>query len=171
MHRRTTGSQPLLQHRWYTLTQQITLHYISTAWDTTCGHKAKDITPSIAWRREAWKEEVLDDLLSKDERGPSSVRWTLEPFQRWCWENFWETGWSAQIPSWTELSTAPSQEHVTPPITWRKKTAKRGNALSFVESMTKGPLRVLLKARQKAITISVNKIFWGKECIWVSLST
>ena len=28
----------------------------------TCGHKAKDITPSIAWRREALKEETLDDL-------------------------------------------------------------------------------------------------------------
>ena len=28
------------------------------AWDTTCGHKAKDITPSIAWKREAWKEEA-----------------------------------------------------------------------------------------------------------------
>ena len=32
------------------------------AWDTTCGHKAKDITPSVAWRREARKEEALDDL-------------------------------------------------------------------------------------------------------------
>ena len=32
------------------------------AWDTTCGHKARDITPPIAWRRETWKEEVLDDL-------------------------------------------------------------------------------------------------------------
>ena len=32
------------------------------AWDTTTGHKAKGITPSIAWRREAWKEEALDDL-------------------------------------------------------------------------------------------------------------
>jgi len=29
---------------------------------SACGHKAKDITPSIAWRREAWKEEALDDL-------------------------------------------------------------------------------------------------------------
>ena len=47
------------------------------AWDTTCGHKAKDTT-SIAWRREAWKEEALDDLPWKDERGPSSVRQTLE---------------------------------------------------------------------------------------------
>ena len=28
---------------------------------TTCGYKAKDITPLIAWRREAWKEEALDD--------------------------------------------------------------------------------------------------------------
>ena len=25
-------------------------------------HKAKDITPSIAWKREAWKEEAVDDL-------------------------------------------------------------------------------------------------------------
>ena len=52
------------------------------AWDTTCWHKAKDITPSIARRREAWKEEALDDLPWKDERGPSSIRRTLEPFQR-----------------------------------------------------------------------------------------
>ena len=35
-------------------------------------HKAKDITPSIAWRRETWKEEALDDLSRKDERGPPS---------------------------------------------------------------------------------------------------
>ena len=32
------------------------------AWDTSCGHKAKDITPSTAWRREAGKEEALSDL-------------------------------------------------------------------------------------------------------------
>ena len=50
--------------------------------------KAKDITPSIAWRREAWTEDVLDDLPSKDERGPSFVRPTLEPFQRQRWGNF-----------------------------------------------------------------------------------
>ena len=30
------------------------------AWDTTCRHKAKDVTPSLAWRREAWKEEALE---------------------------------------------------------------------------------------------------------------
>ena len=40
------------------------------------GHEAKDITPSIAWRREAWKEEALDDLPSKDERGPSLLKQT-----------------------------------------------------------------------------------------------
>ena len=55
------------------------------ACDTTCGHKAKDITPLIAWRREAWKEEALDDVLRKDERGPSSIRQTLELFQRRHW--------------------------------------------------------------------------------------
>ena len=31
--------------------------------------RQKDITLSIAWRREAWKEEALDDLPRKDERG------------------------------------------------------------------------------------------------------
>ena len=65
------------------------------AWDTTCGNKAKDITPLIAWRREALKEEAIDNLPWKDERGPSSIRWTLEGFQRPRWGNLWETGWSA----------------------------------------------------------------------------
>ena len=37
------------------------------AWDTTCRLKAKDITSSIIWRREALKEEVLDDLSWKDD--------------------------------------------------------------------------------------------------------
>ena len=64
------------------------------AWDTTCGHKAKDITPLIAWRREALQEEVLDNLSWEDERGPSSIRQTLELFQRQRWGNFWEMGWS-----------------------------------------------------------------------------
>ena len=31
--------------------------------------KAKDITPSTAWSREAWKEEVLDDLLERMREG------------------------------------------------------------------------------------------------------
>ena len=62
------------------------------AWDITCGHKAKDITQSITWRREVCKEEALDNPW-KNKRGPSSVRQTLEPFQRQCWRNFWEMGW------------------------------------------------------------------------------
>ena len=83
------------------------------AWDTTCGHKVKDITPLITWRREALEEEAFqwflwltmalsrpfkEDSLYlpwKDERGPSSIRRTLELFQRQRWGNFWETGWSA----------------------------------------------------------------------------
>ena len=31
-------------------------------WDTTCRCNAKDTTPPIAWRREAWKEEALHDV-------------------------------------------------------------------------------------------------------------
>ena len=37
----------------------------------------------------------LDDLPWKDDRVPSSIRRTLEPFQRQRWRNFWETGRSA----------------------------------------------------------------------------
>ena len=65
------------------------------AWDTTCRYKAKDVTPSSSWRRETLKEEAIDDLPWQDERGPSSIRRTLKPFQRRHWGNFWETGWSA----------------------------------------------------------------------------
>ena len=31
--------------------------------------KAKDTTASIAWRREAWKEEALDDFLERTREG------------------------------------------------------------------------------------------------------
>ena len=60
-----------------------------TGRDSTGGHKAKDITPSIARRREACrKKEALNDFLRQDERGLSSIRPTLEPFQRQSRENF-----------------------------------------------------------------------------------
>ena len=65
------------------------------AWDTTYGHKAKDITPSTAWKREELKEEELDDLPWKDERGPPSIRRILELFQTQQQGNFRETEWSA----------------------------------------------------------------------------
>ena len=75
------------------------------------GHKAKDITPSIVCRREARKEEALDNLPSKDKKWRSSVRLALELFQRYHLEFFQETGWSAYgtfpiafVISWTEHS-------------------------------------------------------------------
>ena len=43
------------------------------AWDTTCGHKVKEVTLTITWRRNARKEEALDYSLSKDE----SIRWII----------------------------------------------------------------------------------------------
>ena len=52
---------------------------------------------------EVSKEEALDYLPWKDERGPSSFKRTTEPFQRWRWGNFRQTAWafpSAKIPSW-----------------------------------------------------------------------
>ena len=57
-------------------------------------HKAKYITPLITWGEGKEEMGALGDLLWKDARGPSSIRWTLEPFQRQRWGNFWETGWS-----------------------------------------------------------------------------
>ena len=47
-------------------------------WVTTCGHTAKDVTLSIAWRREVWKEEVLDGLLWKGEK----VNWVREGYHQ-----------------------------------------------------------------------------------------
>ena len=72
------------------------------AWNTTCGHEAKDITPLIAWRREAWKEKVFTFLKGQ----------ILELFQRQCRGNFRETGQSAYefsehidtILNWAELN-------------------------------------------------------------------
>ena len=37
--------------------------------------KPNDITQSITWRREAWKEEALDNVPRKDEKGPSDEHW------------------------------------------------------------------------------------------------
>ena len=81
------------------------------AWNTTCRHKAKDITLSIIWMRDAGKRK-RSAIFLPDEKRQQSVRWTLEPFQRQLWANFKFlrdglecTGafLCAWIPSWTEL--------------------------------------------------------------------
>ena len=80
------------------------------AWDPTCGHKAKDITSLITLRREAWKEEVLDNFPWnwRYEREPLSIRWTLELFQRQHWGNSWDSmGFSEHVDTilnWTEMN-------------------------------------------------------------------
>ena len=38
------------------------------------GTQSRKSLPSIAWNREAKKDETLDDLPSKDEKGSSSIR-------------------------------------------------------------------------------------------------
>ena len=92
------------------------------AWDSTYRHKAKDITPLVAWRREALKEEAPDDIPWKEERAPSSVRRTLKPFQRQRWGNFWERrgeahmGFSKRIDTilnWIELNRTNGQLNFT----------------------------------------------------------
>lgn len=81
------------------------------AWDTICRHNAKNITPLFAWRMEAWEEEALDDLPWKDEKGPLSIRRTLELSQWQRWGNFERRGGAhmgfsqriVTILNWTEL--------------------------------------------------------------------
>ena len=46
-------------------------------------------------KQESLTHLVKQHLLWKDKGRPSSIRRTLEPFQRWHWGNFWEMGWSA----------------------------------------------------------------------------
>ena len=45
-------------------------------------------------------ERHWDNLPGQDETGPLSIRCTLELFQRWCWQNFWGMGWSANGLFW-----------------------------------------------------------------------
>ena len=52
--------------------------YLPDTRDTTCGHKAKGITPSIAWRREAWEEEALDERTREGHRLSETSIGTLE---------------------------------------------------------------------------------------------
>ena len=98
------------------------------AWDSTCCHKAKDITPSIAWRSEAWEMEALDDLPSKDDSGPSSVGWTLEPFLKvTLWKLLRDRMERINyIPTWTELNWARSWRVTRPKA--RLRCAKMSTA-------------------------------------------
>ena len=57
--------------KWWSVEELETLTY---------GHKTNNTTPLIAWRTEALKEKALDDLPWKDEKGPLSIRPTLERF-------------------------------------------------------------------------------------------
>ena len=85
-------------------------HYLQTQ---SQGHHTID-----RLRREVLKEEAPDDIPWKDEKGPSSIRRTLEPFQRQRWGNFWDRrgeahmGFSERIDTilnWTELCRTNGQ--------------------------------------------------------------
>ena len=100
-------------------------------WDVTSGHKAKDTTSSIAWRREAWKEEAFDDLPWKDESMRVSSRYVTPPrvhphtlqskinsTKRHLWENLWvthkaHTGFPERVDTitkWTEEKRTNEQQ-------------------------------------------------------------
>ena len=58
-------------------------------------HKAKDSTPSTAWKRWMWKAEELDDRSWTDAEEPASFRRTLDLFQWQRRRNILQTGWNA----------------------------------------------------------------------------
>ena len=65
---------------------------------------------------------MLYDILWKDEKGASSLRWTLELFQRQQWENFCEMGWST-----CELSEHIEMHHLELNSYWNlQMCASRG---------------------------------------------
>ena len=129
--------------------------------------------PSIAWRGEVWKEEALDSFRWRDEKGPSSIRRTPEPFQRQRWSNFWETGWSAyrlfpahiyhfELNWWIRVVKRIK-------ISWLRKvsggeSSLREPALIFLPDFNK--LKLLGKefanalTKQKQINRSIYNTFW-----------
>ena len=65
------------------------------AWDTTCGHKAKCITPSITWRRGMERRSTRWSSLKGWEKAIVSQTSIRTVFHRQCQGNLWERGWSA----------------------------------------------------------------------------
>ena len=69
-------------------------------WLNPTGDHFCSCNTDVGWKQQKGRQKhsfvvlMPDDLPWKDERGPSSVAQTLEPFQRQHWGHFWETGWS-----------------------------------------------------------------------------
>ena len=76
-------SVPIITQTGFTHASCLVALKIGQRYQQSHSHKAKDITPSIAWRRQAWKEAALDDLPRKTETTPPSpIKRTVGPFQR-----------------------------------------------------------------------------------------
>ena len=135
-HEPYTDMQPIatsLPGMSHTLTcSQLQYPFLAWAWrGNRCRHwkkhKAKDITPSTAWRREAWKEEALYSVPWKDERGPSSVKMNIGTVSNATLGKLLRDGVEHTDTSlkWTEVnccttysqSTMPSILHTSPTAT------------------------------------------------------
>ena len=74
------------------------------AWDTTCGHEAKDITPSTAWRRaRQYSLKGLERAIINQSNTGTVSKTTLGKLLRDGVERICAFP-SSQIPSWTELN-------------------------------------------------------------------
>ena len=83
------------------------------AWDTTWGHKAKDTTPFLTWRREVCYEEVLMICLKKMREGHCNLYCfkgnTGKASERQGAAQMGFSEMSAQNTPWTELNCGEKQ--------------------------------------------------------------
>ena len=98
------------------------------AWNTTCRHKAKNITLLIPWRRQALKEEVFNDLPWKYQRGPLSNKpWN---YLKSTLKETWEMGRSTYrfsqhidtILNWSALNTPLNRGQGCSSVSWTSVT-------------------------------------------------
>ena len=73
---------------------EVLRHYL---WAQSQGHHTIDCLEERGAERTSVRQSSLKGC---DEKEPLSIRYTLEPFQRQHWGNFWETGWSTYGLFW-----------------------------------------------------------------------
>ena len=111
--------------------------------------------PTVSSSCWSWKEEALDDFPWKDERGPSGIRKTLEPFQRQHWGNFWEMGCSA-----CGLFQA-HMYHPAEPGKETKSNAVAGQQMLLVLTVSDKP-EMKGRRRSKSWQLCAKWLTWGK---------
>ena len=113
------------------------------------------------------KGKHLTIFLKKDERGPPSIRWTLEPFQRQNWQNIWDIGYRVEciymgfcectdtILYWSELKGQTDKKDV--------------NKMLNAEKDTERSVLVLKKPKLLSITSKMQNLWFKDQNIFLWL--